>query len=342
MKIAITTRFRCSCPLTNFNKFTLMFLTLIPQYLNELVESKIGDFTSPQAFHAVKVQSFKHNPIKLLTEFAGELPLKVFALIADFPIKPCDLSDTPPPAVRTFLFTAQCLIETPKFLQVRFQGLWVLFLLTRAERQICVFHAEVCPNTLTRCWQRFRFYKICYDIQPIVPTSVALDREKPDIPFKLTVLVKCISHFIMSPFTLFPLSKIESEAIVVKRPAHLFQREGFELVAFLDFRSATKFLEKTDIRLINAPQLLLDRLAWQCFPMRVRRLFQIRQVGTHSSMVRIRQCVLISLTLPLMEILVDLPHIIKQVAKPNTIRLIIKRIFKGFHGLSSIKSLTPS
>ena len=100
-----------------------MFLTLILQNLNKLVEGKIGDLSSPKPFHTVKVQGFNGNRIKRLTEFRGELPMEVFALIADFPIQACDLSYTPPPAVRTFLFTTQGFIERPKFLQGLFQRL---------------------------------------------------------------------------------------------------------------------------------------------------------------------------------------------------------------------------
>ena len=140
MKSAVATRFRCGPPLSNLEQFTPMLDTLIRQYLNKLVERKVRDFTSPQAFHTRKVQGFNGNRIKLLTEFRGEVPMKVFALIRDFPIQTCELSHTPPPPVRTFLFTTQCLVERPKLLQVRFQRLGVLFFLTRAQRQICVFH----------------------------------------------------------------------------------------------------------------------------------------------------------------------------------------------------------
>ena len=55
MKTTVATRFCCSRPLINLFEKTLMFTALIPQYLDELVESKVGDWTSPQAFHAVKV-----------------------------------------------------------------------------------------------------------------------------------------------------------------------------------------------------------------------------------------------------------------------------------------------
>ncbi len=61
MKTTITTRFRGGSPLSDFFKMTLMFLTLIFQYLNKLVEGEVGDFTPPQAFHTVKVQRLKEN-----------------------------------------------------------------------------------------------------------------------------------------------------------------------------------------------------------------------------------------------------------------------------------------
>ena len=96
MKTTIATRFRRSSPLTHLNKLTLMLLTLILQYPNKLIEGKVGNLTPPQAFHAVKVQRFNGNRIKLLAKFAGELPVKVFTLIADFPIKACYLSNTLP------------------------------------------------------------------------------------------------------------------------------------------------------------------------------------------------------------------------------------------------------
>ena len=267
---------------------------------------------------------------------------KVFALVADFPIQPCELSHTPPPAVRTLNLSRKTFVERPKFVQGLFQRLGVVFLFTRAECQIRVFHAEVCPNTLTRCWQGLCFYKVREYVEPIITARVTLYRDTTDSPFKLTVLMERISHFIMSPFTVIPFSEIEGEAIVFQKPPRLFECEGFKLMVFLDFRSTAKFLEKTDIRLINAFEFFLDCLTRQGFPMRVRRAFQIRQVGTHRSMVGIRQSISISFVLPLMEVFMRLPHIVKQIANTDTIRLIVKRIFIRLHGLSSIKRLSPS
>ena len=117
MKATIGTRFRCRSPLTDLEQRATMFLTLIFQYLNKLGERKIRDLTSPQAFHAQKVQGFNNDGIEPLTKFTCQLPMKVCALVADFSIETCDSSHTPPPAIRTFLLTTQFFVERPKFVQ---------------------------------------------------------------------------------------------------------------------------------------------------------------------------------------------------------------------------------
>ncbi len=71
------------------------------------------------------------------------------------------------------------------------------------------------------------------------------------------------------------------------------------------------------------------------------RSLQLGEVGTRCMIVRIRQTSFIPVTLPLMEIHMHLPHIVKQISNADGIRLIANFIFIGFHGLSSIKSLTP-
>ena len=283
MKTAIATRFRCSRPLTDLTQLTLMLLTLILQYLNELVERKVGDFTSPEAFHAIKVQGFNGNRIKLLTKFACQLPMKVFALVADFPIEPCELFHTPPPTVRTFLFTRKFFVETTKFLQALFQRLWVLFFLTRAQRQICVFHAEVgFPNALTCCRKpRFEVGVGCCYANPIVTASITFDGNTTNIPVPLAVFMESIWNFIKLPFSRLgiPLTKTKGDTIVFQRPTRFsWIGDRLELVSLFDFRSTAEFLEKSVIRCVNPSQLLLNGLAWQSIPMWVCRSFQIRQV----------------------------------------------------------------
>ena len=346
MKTTITTRFRCSSPLTDLNELTLMFLTLILQYLNKLVESKVGDLTSPQAFHTVKVQRFNRNRIKLLTKFRGELPMKIFALVRDLPIESCEVSHTSPPVIRTFLLTAQCLVERPKFLQGLFQRLWVLFLFTRAQCQVCVFHPKVCPNALTCCRQGFRVGVGCCYAKPIDTTGITLYRDTTDpVSVPLSVFVKSIRDFIKLPFACLriPLTEGEGDTIVFQRPPRCSRKgDRFELVSLFDFRPATEFLEKSIVCQMDTSEFLLNRLAWQRIPMSVRGFLKVREVIAHCRITRIRQPVLIPLTLPFMEVFMHLPHIVKQVTNADCVRLFSKRIFIGFHGVPSIKSLTPN
>ena len=98
----------------------------------------------------------------------------------------------------------------------------------------------------------------------------------------------------------------------------------------LDVRSASEFSEKTLIRSVNTFQLTLNRLTWQRIPMRVCRLLQLCKVHRHRLIVGIRKpSVFIPLALPLVEMLVHLPHIVKQIAKTDHIRLVLKLVCEG-------------
>ncbi len=270
--------------------------------------------------------------------------MKVFALIADFPIKPCELSHATPPTVRTFLLTAKVFIERPKFVQGVLQRLWVLDFLTRAQCQISVFHTEICPNALTCCRQWFEICVGCCYAQPIVATTITFDCDISESPMPLAVFMKRIWHFIKLPLPCLwiPFAKRQRDTIIFQRPPR-FSGVGdrLKLVSRFNFRSTAKFLEKSIVCPINASQFLLDRLTRQCLPMRVRRPFQNFHVVAHTLKVDGRQPVFMALTLPLMEVDMHLPHIVKQVTNSYRVRLFPKRVFIGFHGLSSLKSLTP-
>ena len=113
-------------------------------------------------------------------------------------------------------------------------------------------------------------------------------------------------------------------------------------MSLFDLRSTTKFIEKSLIRFMNPFQFLLDRLRRQRLPMRVCRIFQMFRVFTHAFKVRIGQPLLIPLTLPLMEIHMHLPHIIKQITDTDHIRLVLKLISECSHGLPCIVPLSPN
>ena len=153
----------------------------------------------------------------------------------------------------------------------------MLYLLTRAQCQICVFHTEVCPNAFTCCRQRFEIFIGRCDTKPINTASVPFDCDMFDSPVPLPVLVKSISDFIKLPFMglWIPLAKSQRDTIIGQRPARLFKRERFELMPFFDPRLTAEFLEEADISIINAFQFLLYCLTRQGVPMRVRRPFQV-------------------------------------------------------------------
>ena len=72
--------------------------------------------------------------------------MKVSALIRDFPIETGELTNSTPPAMRTFLFPGKTFVEFTKFIQGVFQRLGVLYFLTRAQGQVSVFHDQNLPQ----------------------------------------------------------------------------------------------------------------------------------------------------------------------------------------------------
>ena len=71
---------RCCFPTPNgFHALTTLFH--LPVHLeHEVTKSKVRDFTSPEAFHASKVQVLKEQPIKLAHEFQSQFPVVVSSL----------------------------------------------------------------------------------------------------------------------------------------------------------------------------------------------------------------------------------------------------------------------
>ena len=145
---AIATGFRRSSPLTDLKELAFMFDALILQYLNKLIERKIGDLTSPQAFHTLKVQRFGNDRIKPFAQVGSNLVVPVLALVGDMPIQSRKFSDTPPPIVRTFYLSTDCFIECAKFFQGVFQKFWRVFLFAVAKGQVGL-HTKIYSYALT-------------------------------------------------------------------------------------------------------------------------------------------------------------------------------------------------
>ena len=128
METTIATRFCCRCPLSNLKEITLMFSTLILQYLNKLVKGEVRDFTSPEAFHTLKVQRLGNDRVKPFAQVGSNLVVPVLALVGDMLIQPRKVSDSTPPVIRTFDLSADSFVEGAKFFQGVFEKLWRLFL----------------------------------------------------------------------------------------------------------------------------------------------------------------------------------------------------------------------
>ena len=172
-----------------------MFETLVFQYLNKLSESKIGEFASPEAFHAVKVQRLGRNKGKPSAEVGGKFEMPISALVGDMPIKFCELTDSTPPIVRAFHFTRNAFVEISEFGQGLFQKLRVLDFFASVECQIGI-HTEVCAYAFTCSGQHFFRRLICHDIEPIRSNTITKDLEITDVPVPIAMLMERKPAFI--------------------------------------------------------------------------------------------------------------------------------------------------
>ena len=190
METTIATGLRCSRPLPDLNKLTLMFETLELQNLNKLPKGKIGDFASPEAFHTVKVQRFGRDKVKSPAQVGRQFPMPIFALVGNFSIEPCQLMHSTPPVLRTFNLSGKAFVERPKCFQGVLQRLWMLDFLTGVETEIgVVFNAEVYAYALTCSSNRFGYGIISYDIKPIGSCSIAKDLDIADVTIPIAVIV---------------------------------------------------------------------------------------------------------------------------------------------------------
>ena len=196
----IRARFTRRCPLSDLKEFTIMFQTLILQYLNKLGEGKVRDFTSPKAFHSVKVQGLGGDKVKPSAEVGRKFPVPITSLIANLAVKLCEVSHPTPPI--TFYLPTDAFVEISKLFQRRFQRLRVLYLLTGVQGQIGI-HTEfdlgidqihslyyiVCAYTFTCSGQHFFGCVICHDGQPVLTDTIPKDLDITDISIPISVMV---------------------------------------------------------------------------------------------------------------------------------------------------------
>ncbi len=235
---AIRTRLRCRRPLSNLTEITIMFETLELQNLNKLPEAKLRYFPAPEAFHALKVQRLGSDKVEPSTQGCGKLPLPIFALGGNLAIQPGELTEATPPIVRTFDFPRKTFGAVAKFCQGVFQELWRLYLFARVQRQKCVLHSEVCPDTFTRSRQHFFGGIIRHDIKPIGSNIVAKNLDVLHIPFPFAMLMEREPAFVEQKFlcVFVPRFKRDADTSFFKEITTL-ERRRTVFSAFLIFRT---------------------------------------------------------------------------------------------------------
>ena len=326
-----------------------MFETLISQYLNKLIESKVGDFSTPEAFHAVKVERLGDDKVEPLTQVSCRFVVPIFALVGDFAVKPYQCSDGTPPVTRTFLLATDAFVEFSEFVQDMFQGLRMLNLLAVAESQIGL-HPEVYPYAFTCSGQDFFGVAICHNIEVACANSISTDLDIPDV--SLIVAMVMIQNIPTLEDKLF------------WRCVPFFERQADracnEFVSCLKLRRAvTPFafeLRGTDT---SAPSALLDPskeslvgnmdadnhrvkgIAWYPCPMLLGTLEQLRQVGLKPIPTGVFTIDAVISLFQSKEVIMHIPKIVEHITQTLVLRMLAYLIFVGSHSVTSYQLFNP-
>ena len=331
-----------------------MFQTLVCQYLNKRSESKIGDFASPEAFHAVKVQRLGRNKGKPSAEVRGKFEMPISALVGDMPIKSRELTDSTPPIARPFHFTRSAFGEFAEFSQGLFQKLRVLDFFASVECQIGI-HTEVCAYAFTCSGQHFFRRVICHDIEPIRSNTITKDLEITDVPVPIAMLMERKPAFI----------ELES----LRRFVPCFERQAnftcFKFVSCFELRRAifATFLELRTAHMgkvkksfpsdMQADNHLVKCIARYPYPMFMGAFEQLREVRLQPITPRIFAIDTVIAVFQLQKMVMDIAKVIKHITYAHILRMLAYLVFIGstlaflftlafFHKGSQLTALTPN
>ena len=327
-----------------------MFDTLERQYLNKLVEGKIGDLTSPETFHRIKVECLGGDEIEPLTQVGRCFPVPIQSLVGDFAMKPCEFTDSAPVVTRTFDLSADGFAKFTEFGQGVFQGLRVLDFLTGVECQIRL-HAEVYPYAFTCSGQDFFGGVICNDIKPQCSDSVATDLDIADISFPLAMLVKQEETFIVFVELLgvrIPLPKRNANTpafkfISIRKLRRtvflaLFELRGPDTSATSTFFDPIKESLITDM---DTDDHRVQRITGYPCPVLLGALEQIRQMRLQTVPAGVFPIDTVISLFQFQEVVMDIAEVIEHIAQAFVFRMFTQLIlvhttlaflFSLFHG----------
>ena len=319
-----------------------MFLTLIFQYLNKLVKSEVRDLTTPEAFHPVKVQRFGGDKVKSSTQVGGKFPMPVFTLVADFAIETCEFSDGTPPIVRAFDFTRKAFVEVTELFQRHFQGLWVLYLLTRVQGQVGI-HTKIYPYAFTCSKIGFGRRIVSYNIEPIRANGIPKDLDIADFSVPIAVLMEREPAFIkrQSLCGCVPRFEREPRTSFVKFVACFELRRAIASFAFELRKPDRSVVESTFISDMDTDNRFVKRVAWYPCPVWLGALEQLRQMRLQAKTSRILTIAAIIAFLQLQEVVMHIAKVIKQIPCAFVLRMFAYLIFIGSQDFTSYQYLTP-
>ena len=344
METTIATGFRCSRPLPDLNKLTLMFETLELQNLNKLPKGKIGDFPSPEAFHAVKVQRLGRDTVKSPAQVGRKFPMPIFALVGNFAIQACEASDATPPVLRTFHLSGKAFVERPKCFQGVLQRLRMLDFLTGVESEIgVVLNAEVYAYALTCSSNRFGCEIVSDDIKPIRANAITKDLDIADVvscPIAVMVIQNVSTDKSELLFTCLPFFEGQTDRPFREFVARLELRRTETSFAF-ELRQPTESAEKTLVGRIQSDNHSVKRVARYPCPVLLGAFQQLRQVRLQAIPSGILSIYAVITLLQLQEVVMYIAKVIEKVAQTLILRMFAYLIFIGSQGFTSYQSLSP-
>jgi len=303
-------------------ELTIMFQTLILQYLNELVEGEVRDFSSPQSLHTVEVQGLGRDKVKSSAKIGGEFEVPIFALVRDMPEQSDDLMETPPPIAGAFDFTTQCFVKCSEFIQGLFQEVGVLDFLTVAECQVG-FHTEVCPNAFICCGQNLFGNIIGDNIEPICSGSITKDLDIAHFTFPIAVVMERKPTFIelKGLRNFVPFFKRDADTSFFKEIARLQLRRPQFATSFVFRTTELRNIEKVFKTTVKIDNHSVKRIPRYPRPMLMGPIQHICQIGLQPITPRIFTIDTVIPILKFEKMVMHIAEIIKHIAETHILRV---------------------
>ena len=345
------TRFRCRCPRSHLKKLTLMFSTLILQYLNKLVKGEVRDFSAPEAFHTLKVQRLGNDRIKPLAQVSSNLVVPVLALVGDMLIQPRKFSDTTPPIIRTFYLSADSFVECAKFFQGLFEKFWRVFLFAVAKGQVGL-HTKIYSYALTCSRTGFGSGGICNHVKPIGANTITKDLDKGNFTLVVAVLMKREPAFVEFEALLPVVPRFErkSNTSFFKEIRRLELRRTASSFT-LELWNPTESVKEPFISGMDTDNHSVKRIAGYPSPVVLRASKQLRQVRLQAKTPRIFSVSTVISLFQLQKVVMDIRKVVKHITQTHMLWVFaqlelvcfaILFLFSLPHGVSRITPLSPA